>query len=81
VAKLGCWQQRVGVGMSLMLVVDALAHATRSGARVKVGGGQQRSLCTAHVAGSAGRSCGEGSGAPLLEALGLLLLAIAGCWG
>jgi hypothetical protein len=51
------------------------------GVRVKVGGGQQRSLCMAHVAGSAGQSCGEGSGAALLEALGLLLSDVAGYWG
>jgi hypothetical protein len=78
---LGRWQQRVGVGMSLRLAADASACATHLGARVKVGGGQQRSLRTAHVTGSAGQSCGEGSGAALLEALGLLLSAIAGCWG
>jgi hypothetical protein len=78
---LGRWQQRVGVGTLLRLAADASACAARSGARVKVGGGQQHSLHTAHVAGSAGQSCGEGSGAASLEALGLLLLAMAGCWG
>ncbi len=78
---LGRWQRRVGVGTSLRLAADASARAARSGARLKVGGGQQRSLRTAHLAGSAGRSCGEGSGAASLEALGLLLSAIAGCWG
>ncbi len=57
----------------LRMAADALACAACLGARVKVGGGHQRSLCTAHVAGSAGQSCGEGSGAALLEALGLLL--------
>jgi hypothetical protein len=72
VAMLGRWQQRVGVGTSLRLAADASAHAARLGARVKVGGGQQRLLCMAHVAGSAGQSCGEGSGAALLEGLGLL---------
>ncbi len=71
----------MGVGTSLRLAADASARAVRSGAGVKVGGGQQRSLRTAHVAGSTGQSCGEGSGAASLEALGLLLLAIAGCWG
>jgi hypothetical protein len=82
VAMLGRWQQRVGVVTSLRLAADASARAAHSGARVKVGGGQQGLLCMAHVAGSAGQSCGEGSGAAaLLEALGLLLLAIAGCWG
>jgi hypothetical protein len=70
---MGRWQQRVGVGMSLRLATDALARAVCSGARVKVGGGQQRSLCTAHVVGSTGQRCGEGSGAALLETLGLLL--------
>ncbi len=75
---LGRWQQQVGVGTSLRLAADASARAARSGARAKVGGGQQRSLHMAHVAGSAGQSCGEGSGAALLEALGLLLLVIAG---
>jgi hypothetical protein len=78
---LGCWQQRVGVGMSLRLAADASACTVHSGARVKVGGGQQRSLCTAHIAGSAWQSCGEGSGTASLEALGLLLSVIARCWG
>jgi hypothetical protein len=78
---LGHWQRRVGVGTSLRLATDALACAAHSGARVKVGGGQQRLLCMAHFAGSAGQSCGEGSGTALLEALGLLLSTIAGCWG
>ncbi len=78
---MGRRQQRVGVGMSLRLAADASARAVRSGARVKVGGGQQRLLRTAHVAGGAGRSCGEGSGAALLAALGLLSSAIVGCWG
>ncbi len=67
------------LGLSLRQAADVSACTARQGARVKVGGGQQCSLCTAHVAGSAGQSCGEGSGAALLEALGLLLLAIAGC--
>ncbi len=53
-AMLGRWQQRVGDGTSLRLAADALACAARSGARVKVRGGQQRLLCIAHVAGSAG---------------------------
>ncbi len=78
---MGRWQLRVGVGTSLRLAADLLAHPAHSGARVKVGGGQQHSLCTADVAGDAGQSCGEGSGAALLAALGLLLSAIAGCWG
>jgi hypothetical protein len=78
---MGRWQQQVGIGTSLRLAADALARAARLGARVKVGGGQQRSLCMAHVAGGAGQSCGEGSSAALLAVLGLLLLAIAGCWG
>ena len=71
----------MGVGTSLRLAADASARAAHSGARVKVGGGQQCSLCAAHLAGGAGQSCGEGSGAALLAALGLFLLAIAGCWG
>jgi hypothetical protein len=66
---LGRWQQQVGVGTLLRLAADASARTARSGARVKVGGGQQRLLRMAHVAGSAGQSCGEGSGAALLEAL------------
>jgi hypothetical protein len=78
---LGHWQQQVGVGTSLRMAADVLAHAADSGARVKVGSGQQCSLCMAHVAGSAGQSCGEGNGAALLEALGLLLLDVAGFWG
>ncbi len=78
---LGRWQQRVGAGTSLRMAADASACAARSGARVKVGGGQQRSLRTAHVAGSAGQCCGEGSGAALLEAPGLLLSDVAGYWG
>jgi hypothetical protein len=71
----------VGVGTSLRLAADASARAAHLGARVKVGGGQQRLLCTAHIVGSAGQRCGEGSGTASLEALGLLLSAIAGCWG
>ncbi len=78
---MGHWQQRVGVRTSLRLATDALARAACLGARVKVGGGQQCSLCTAHITGGAGQSCGEGSGAALFVALGLLLLAMAGCWG
>jgi hypothetical protein len=78
---LGRWQQQVGVGMSLRVAADVLAHAACSGARVKVWGGQQCSLCTAHVAGSAGQNCGEEFGTALLELLGLLLLDVAGYWG
>jgi hypothetical protein len=78
---MGRWQQRVGVGTSLRLDADALAQAACLGARVKVGGGQQCLLCMVHIVGGAGQSCGEGSGAALLAALGLLLLARAGCWG
>jgi hypothetical protein len=63
------------------MAADALAHAAHSGAGVKVGLGQQRSLCTAHIAGNAGQSCGEGSGVALLEALGLLLSDVVGFWG
>jgi hypothetical protein len=78
---MGRWQQQVDVGTSLRLAADALARAACLRARVKVGGGQQRSLCMAHVTGGAGQNCGEGSGAASLAALGLLSLAIAGCWG
>jgi hypothetical protein len=60
---MGRWQQRVGVGTLLRLSADVLACAACLGARVKMRGGQQCSLCTAHVVGGAGRSCGEGSGA------------------
>ncbi len=51
----------MGVGTLLRLAADASTCTARSGARVKVGGGQQRLLHTAHVAGSAGQSCGGGS--------------------
>ncbi len=68
---MGRWQQRVGVGTSLRLSADALARAAHLGARVKMGGGQQCSLHTAHVAGGAGRSCGEGSGAAQHEVEGV----------
>ncbi len=67
--------------MLLRKAADALARAARSGARVKVGGGQQHSLRTACVAGGAGRSFREGSGVALLAAFGLLSSAMAGCWG
>jgi hypothetical protein len=77
---LGHWQQRVGVGTSLRMAADALAHAARSGARVKVGSGQQCSLCMAHIADGAGQSCGKGSSAASLEVLGLLLSDVAGYW-
>jgi hypothetical protein len=78
---LGHWQQWVGVGTLLRMAADASARAVHSGGRVKVGGGQQRSLPTAHVVGSAGQSCGEGSGTALPEAIGLLLLDVVGYWG
>ncbi len=58
-----CWQQRVGVGTSLRLSAEVSACAARLGATVKIGGGQQRLLITAQVAGVAQQSCGEGSGA------------------
>ncbi len=51
----------MGVGTSLRLSADVSARAARLGARVKMGGGQQRSLCTAHITSGAGQSCGEGS--------------------
>ncbi len=53
----------MGVGTLLRLSADVSACAARLGARVKMGGGQQHSLRTAHVAGGAGQSCREGSGA------------------
>ncbi len=57
--------------MSLRLSADVLARAANLGARVKMGGGQQRSLCTAHAAGGAGQSCGEGRGAAQHEVEGV----------
>jgi hypothetical protein len=65
------WQQRVGVGTLLRLSTEVLAHAARLGDRVKMGGGQQRSLITAHVVGGARQSCGEGSGAAQHEVEGV----------
>ncbi len=66
-----CWQQQVGVGTLLRLSAEVSARAARLGARVKIGGGQQRSLITAHVTGGAGQSCGEGSGAAQHEVEGV----------
>jgi hypothetical protein len=68
---MGCWQQQVGIGTSLRLSAEVSARAVRLGARVKMGGGQQRSLSMAHVAGGAGQSCGEGSGAAQHEVEGV----------
>ncbi len=68
---MGRWQQRVGVGTLLRLSADVSARAARLGARVKMGGGQQHSLCMAHVVGGAGQSCGEGSGAAQHEVEGV----------
>ncbi len=65
------WQQRVGVGTLLRLSAEVSAHAAHLGARVKIGGGQQRSFITAHVAGGARQSCGEGSGAAQHEVEGV----------
>ncbi len=45
-----------------MLSAEVSACAACLGARVKIGGGQERSLITARVSGGARRSCGEGSG-------------------
>ncbi len=53
-----CWQQRVGDETSLRLSAEVLARAARLGARVKIGGDQQRLLITAHVTGGARQSCG-----------------------
>ncbi len=61
----------MGVGTLLRLSAKELARAAHLGARVKIGGGQQRSLITAHVAGDARRSCGEGSGAAQHEVEGV----------
>jgi hypothetical protein len=66
-----CWQQQVGVGMSLRLSAEVSAHAARLGARVKIGGGQQCLLIMAHVAGGARQSCREGSGAAQHEVEGV----------
>jgi hypothetical protein len=66
-----CWQQRVGVGTSLRLSAEVSARAARLGARVKIGGSQQRLLIMAHVAGGAWQSCGEGSGAAQHEVEGV----------
>ncbi len=66
-----CWQQQVGVGTSLRLSAEVSARAARLGARVKIGGGQQRSLITAHILGGARQSCGEGSGAAQHEVEGV----------
>ncbi len=52
----------MGVGTLLRLSAEVSARAACLGARVKIGGGQQRSLITAHVAGGAQQSCGKGSG-------------------
>ncbi len=51
----------MGVGTSLRLSAEVLAHAACLGARVNTGGGQQLLLIMAHVAGGARQSCGEGS--------------------
>jgi hypothetical protein len=61
----------VGVETSLRLSAEVSARAAHLGARVKIGGGQQRSLITAHVAGDARQSCGEGSGAAQHEVEGV----------
>ena len=61
----------MGVGTPLRLSAEVSACAARLGARVKIGGGQQRSLITAHVAGGARQSCGEGSGAAQHEVEGV----------
>ncbi len=66
-----CWQQRVGVGTLLRLSAEVWARAARLGARIKIGGGQQRLLIMAHVAGGAGQSCGEGSGTAQHEVEGV----------
>jgi hypothetical protein len=58
---MGFWQQRVDVGTLLRLSPEVLASVACLGARVKMGGGQQRLLSTAHVTGGAQQSCGEGS--------------------
>ncbi len=61
----------MGVGTLLRLSAEVLALAVRLGARVKIGGCQQRSLITAHVAGGARQSCWEGSGAAQHEVEGV----------
>ncbi len=61
----------MGVETLLRLSTEVLARAARLGARVKIGGGQQRSLNTAHVVGGARQSCGEGSSAAQHEVEGV----------
>ncbi len=68
---ISCLQQRVGVGTSLRLSAEVLARAACLGARVKIGGGQQCLLITAHVTGGARQSRGEGSGAAQHEVEGV----------
>ena len=70
-AMIRCWQQQVGVGTLLRLSAEVLACAAHLGARIKIGGGQQRSLITAHVVGGARQSCGESSGAAQHEVEGV----------
>jgi hypothetical protein len=66
-----CWQQRVGVGTLLRLSPEVSALAAHLGARVKIGGGRQRLLITAHIAGGAWQSCWEGSGTAQHEVEGV----------
>ncbi len=61
----------MGVGTLLRLSAEVSARAACLGARVKIGGGQQHSLITTHVAGGARQSCGEGSGAAQHEVEGV----------
>ncbi len=61
----------MGVGTLLRLSTEVSARTARLGARVKIGGGPQRSLITAHVTGGARQSCGEGSGTAQHDAEGV----------
>ncbi len=61
----------MGVGTLFRLSAEVSACAACLGARVTIGGGQKRSLITAHVAGGARGSCGEGSGAAQHEVEGV----------
>ncbi len=80
-AMLGLWQQQVGVGTLLRQAADASTLVACLWPGVKVGGGQRRSLCTAHIVGGAGQGWVGAAAHASLALLGLLLLAMVGCWG
>jgi hypothetical protein len=60
---------------------DALARAALLRPRKKVVGGQQPSLCSAHVAGSPGQSWGGGSSACLADVAWLALVGVGAVLG